>query len=522
MARRRRRDRDEGTAGGAQRIARLTSHSAFLPLLTIAALLMGVVAFDGKLALSGDNAEFIVLGRSLAAGQGLSYINQPTPDPATKYPFGFPLMLAALQRAFPGSLGAPKLFVVLLYALGLPLVFRLLGRDASARAAAAVVCLYYLLSPLLLEYAHQIMSEVPFLAATTLALILTRRAAESRDSRDLLWALLASMSAYYIRTAGVALLGATVAYFAITGRRRQSAAFAVGALLLAAPWAIRNHLHGAGAGYVGQFVCVDPYRPQDGTLTVATLVERIVDNLRIYGLRDLPAVFFPSRYADPALPTGLVALLVGGAVAGLLLVGLHAGIRQRQLWSVYLATYLLMCLLWPQVWSGLRFLLPVVPLICYSAVNGLNTLLRALRERLSPRVLQLGGLLLLLVSLASNAQATVWLGSRPDAYPQPWRNYLEAGRWIRSNSPPGHVVACRKPFLMYVFANRRTVGYRFTSVHSEVIEGLEANGVDLVVVFPFTRSSRDYLLPAIRAHGDRFQPVHLLKDPDTAVLSFRR
>ena len=111
---------------------------------------------------------------------------------------------------------------------------------------------------------------------------------------------------------------------------------------------------------------------------------------------------------------------------------------------------------------------------------------------------------------------------RPETYPQPWRNYLEAGRWIRANTPPGHVVACRKPFLMHIFSNRRSIGYRFSDVPEEVIDDLVDKGVDLVVVFPFTRASRDYLFPAIRANEDRFEVIHLLKDPDTCVLRFRR
>ena len=59
-----------------------------------AALFLGVWTFDSKLSLSGDNAEFITLARSLAQGEGLSYINSPDPRPSTKFPFGFPLLLA--------------------------------------------------------------------------------------------------------------------------------------------------------------------------------------------------------------------------------------------------------------------------------------------------------------------------------------------------------------------------------------------------------------------------------------------
>ena len=61
---------------------------AAVALLT---LFLGVWTFDAKLSLSGDNTEFITLARSMAAGEGLVHINSPDPQPATKYPFAFPL-----------------------------------------------------------------------------------------------------------------------------------------------------------------------------------------------------------------------------------------------------------------------------------------------------------------------------------------------------------------------------------------------------------------------------------------------
>ncbi|MCY3788446.1 MAG: hypothetical protein OXH63_06620, partial [Gemmatimonadetes bacterium] len=74
-----------------------------VPFFIIAAtFLLGIWTFDAKLSLSGDNAEFITLTRSLAQGEGLLHINSPDPKPATKYPFGFPLLLAPLAWAFPG------------------------------------------------------------------------------------------------------------------------------------------------------------------------------------------------------------------------------------------------------------------------------------------------------------------------------------------------------------------------------------------------------------------------------------
>ncbi|MCK4966234.1 hypothetical protein KAS50_04345, partial [bacterium] len=66
-------------------------------------LIAGIYCFDTKLYVSGDNVEFILLGKSMASGNGLGG--------AVKYPFGFPLLLAAAQILSNNSLIAQKILV---------------------------------------------------------------------------------------------------------------------------------------------------------------------------------------------------------------------------------------------------------------------------------------------------------------------------------------------------------------------------------------------------------------------------
>ena len=88
-------------------------------IVAVLTLLVGVWTFDAKLSLSGDNTEFITLARSMAAGEGLLHINSPDPQPATKYPFGLPLLLAPMQWLFPGDWVPMKAWVLVIFALGM-------------------------------------------------------------------------------------------------------------------------------------------------------------------------------------------------------------------------------------------------------------------------------------------------------------------------------------------------------------------------------------------------------------------
>ena len=113
----------------------------FLPALGLCGLLMGILLFDANLSLTGDNAQFINLGRSLADGHGLSETIEGEPIPHTKYPFGFPLLLAITDIIFPDNLIALKSLIVLLYAISIPLTYLLIRRFAPSPIALGVSAL---------------------------------------------------------------------------------------------------------------------------------------------------------------------------------------------------------------------------------------------------------------------------------------------------------------------------------------------------------------------------------------------
>ena len=116
------------TQRSAPLVALLTHPSSrwAIPLaVAVVALLIGVWTFDEKLSLSGDNTEFVTLARSMANGEGLTYTNLPEPRVATKYPFGFPLLLAPVYYLFGLDLVAMKIFCLMFFVFSIPLVFHL-------------------------------------------------------------------------------------------------------------------------------------------------------------------------------------------------------------------------------------------------------------------------------------------------------------------------------------------------------------------------------------------------------------
>ena len=492
----------------------LTRHESkpyFLPALGLAGMLMGMLLFDANLSLTGDNAQFIDLGRSLADGHGLASTIGGEPNPHTKYPFGFPLLLALVHIAFPGNLVALKGLVILFYAASIPLVYLFVRRFASAPMAFGVSALC-LISPPLLDYSHQVMSEVPFLPFSLLALLLLQRAQESKAPSTLALALCAIMAAYYVRSAGTVLIGAGIVFFLLHKRWRDAGLLAAGSFLLALPWHLRNAAHG-GNPYVDQLLSINPYRPELGSLTFAALVERIVANLELYGLYFIPDIFFPG-YAFGNHFIGLVA-------SGLVLYALAAGLARRRLPEVYLTCFLGLCILWPEVWSDTRFLVPAVPLLFLALLAGSAGLLRKVARWLGRKFPQPGMALLFLVPFGANILGTKDLAGRIGELPANYGNYFAAAEWIRDNTDPQAKVVCRKPFLMNALSHRKAAGYLWKGP-DEVLVDFEKKGVDIVVVDQLGfRSTPEFLVPAVVTHKDRFELLHVVPDPNTLILEFK-
>ncbi|MDP6040195.1 MAG: hypothetical protein QGG64_16715, partial [Candidatus Latescibacteria bacterium] len=375
------------------------------------------------------------------------------------------------------------------------------------------VSLLCLLSPPLLDYSHQVMSEIPFTPVALLSLLLLHRAHKSNTYPALAIAIVAIMAAYYIRSAGIILVGTGIIFFALHQKWKEAGIVAGGSLLLALPWQLRNSALGGG-DYINQILRNNPYYPEQGTLTFATLIERITANLDKYGLSEIPRVFVPTFMPDANWFIGLV-------FSAITLYALITGLRRRQLLAVYLTCYLGLYMLWPQVWSDMRFLIPAIPILFYAILTSIDELLQLLARVLKKKPSRTGVAFFFLLIFGSNLFATNDLHEHLGRFPPNWGNYFSAAEWIRANTDAHANVACRKPFLMNAVANRKTAGYAFETPDA-VIADLEKKGITIVVVdqIGYSQTGR-FLIPAIQAHESRFELIHTVKNPDTYILKFK-
>ncbi|MEE2657767.1 MAG: glycosyltransferase family 39 protein [Candidatus Latescibacterota bacterium] len=496
-------------------------------LLAFAALVVSVWIFDPKLGPSGDNTEFVTLARSMAAGEGLTYTHLPEPRPTTKYPFGFPLLLAPIAAIFgawegPGS-GTPdwiamKVLVVVTFIAAILFCY-LLARQQAGTGVGVATALLVMTNPLVASYGHQVMSEVPYIMASLAALWMLERGIAMDGWRDnrYLWAGIAlAIASYYLRSVGLVLVGATVATLLL--RRDWQRSLLLGGSFVAAmlPLVLRNHAVGGGGFYLRQLMQVNPYFPDRGYLDATGLWNRIQHHFNYYLKGSLAEALWP------VLPGGDHFLNLGSIVViGITGAAVYLCWRRQQhlLLLIYTVFTTGTVMLWP--WAGNRFFLPAIPVALFLGLRVIQAVMEWAAQRLGVRS-TVFGIAAVAVVLAGNLRELSHIAesSRRDYAPE-WRNYLDAGLWLRANTPSETVVACRKAFWMHVVSGRRTTVYAFKP-SAELIADLTVKGVSHVVYEQLGfRSTRQFLFPALEEYKDRFEVKWLQPTPQTVVLSFR-
>jgi len=478
-----------------------------------------VLIFDTKLDLNGDNARYYVLGKALSLGKGYVDIHSSEAGRAANVPPGYPALIGLVLKLVSSDFAAVKIANGVFFFLSILLLFFLFKHLSTNIHLAFVGALMVLLNGHLLRYSTLMMSEVPFLFFSTLALYAFVKIKPSGNlARDPFFYLFlaALICSFYIRTAGLALL-AGVALALVLGKKWKFLTVVLTSYsILILPWILREKTS-PGNTYIDQLLQVNPYRPELGQVGLSDILARIFTNAQRYIVREIPNGFFNFATGDLGVIEWLVGIVITLAIVG----GLFKLEQHRYAIATYLAAALGILLVWPESWFGVRFLLPIVPLLLFCLLNGTYHLLclplarTAIKRKPSPLFL------LLFAFLSLPHLQHVHALAKYGRYPDSWQNYFDIARWVKHNTAAHSIVCCRKPFMFYLFSDRFVTTYQNTPDAGELIADLRRKGVDYLVIdnLEYTTTHR-YLIPAIEKNPDKFTLVHSLKNPDTWLLEF--
>jgi len=202
-----------------------------------------------------DTSTYIITARSLVAGEGYSYLGAPF----ALRPPGLSLLIAPLIAAFGTNFQILNLAILLCGALGAIALYAYARPRLGVVLALAVATALWL-APGYQALATRVLSDVPGLTLVLACLLLERRAARQRGHGwDLVVGVAIGLSAY-MRVSAILLVPAIAlargcAYLASPAAERPAlrgvlagiAIVGLAAVVVQAPWAIRNRLHPAPA-----------------------------------------------------------------------------------------------------------------------------------------------------------------------------------------------------------------------------------------------------------------------------------
>ena len=510
-------------------LKKYTGHIYVLAIIGLSVFLL-INTYDQKVAPLGDNANYYILGSSLAQGSGFSDLHLDGKPQHNHYPPGYPVAIAVLKTVGLGSVEAVKHFNQLLLALSGLLIYFLAVKLTSSRLLAFLVAILCVSNYHLLEFSSIMMSELLYLFLSLLAIFGLIRSDWKRPwfKDGWFWGLVVLMvSLFYIRTAGIALVLAALLWFFLQKKKKHSLALLVSFIALIIPWQIRSARLG-GSSYLKQLLLINPYAPQEGELGFGTLLERIGDNFLRYLGREVPSSMFNFlRVEDYDQPVEVWYWLAGVVIAAGVIYGLvNLSRKYRVLFLCYLVLSFGVLMVWPPVWEGVRFILPLLPILLLLFLNGLSAVLNKLTIRFQPKpkpvLAAISVAVLVTLGMVGYTQSLDFLYQRaklPDA--RVLVNYYGLAEWARENVPDSSLICTRKGELFYLKAERPTVRYLFTKDRQAQIDFLREKNVDYVVAtYIGFSSTNDYLIPAIKLNPLKFEIVYELKEPNAYLMKF--
>lgn len=453
----------------------------------------------------GDNAGYLALAHSLATDARYVELWDPAGAPHTKYPPLYPALLAGAMLLGAEAWITFKLLSVLLVTTAVVVSFGWV-RDRHGPGLALGVALVLALSPAFLWSSNWILSDPLFLALTLGCLWAFQRSEGlERAGPWLVAGCLAAILATFTRTAGLPLILAVGGAFALERRWRALGGFSAAFLVPSLLWWLRSRSSGQ-VQYVSEFWMIDPYRPELGTAGMTDLLRRMLENLEGYVFRFVPGGV--TQGPDGAL-AAFGVVLVGAAIVGWAL----RARRKLTVAELFTPLYLGLILLWPAVWSGDRFALPLYPLLLFYAGEALLAGAGRVHARAPVAVGLVAVLALALpssrawgdsVRQAAACRRAVRAGGPFACYGEGFQQFVAAARWLGENAPDGVGVFSRKPRIFYTLSGVKSRTYPLSPDPDLFFRQAREAGVTYVVLDRVDRLGTAYVGAVVQARPEAF------------------
>jgi hypothetical protein len=431
----------------------------------VAAAAAGVALWASRTYAVGvfhDDGVYVILGKSIATGQGYRFLHLPGAPAATHYPPLYPILLALLWKIAPSF---PENVPTFLFANAMLLGITALGVHTFAhsvlhwsRRASAVAALVATLSTPLLMLSSLVLSEPLFAALLFPTLIAAERSARDESStRATIVVSIGLGLLALVRTHAIALTIALLLVLALRRRWRTALVCAIATAATLAPWQLWLALHaetigGSLSGSYGTYGAWLASGARGGG--AAFVLQTVLLNLREVGalLADHFALADTAGLRNAATATAILVLCVGAWRAA----------KRAPVLVAFTVVYLSILLVWPFTpWRFVFAVWPVVVLLAGEAIafaaEVRHAETRAIPQRAAAHIaIALCAAIICLGGAREEVRAygrRAWAQPGADATAQ----IAPLVRWVLARTNAGDVLAVDGEQLVFLFTGRKAV-----------------------------------------------------------------
>ena len=318
-----------------------------------------------------DFASYIMQAKSIWDGDMKSFITRnsitiyqsSSQIGPVAYPWGYPLILSpvyAIKGISPLGFKLPGL----VFFTGFLICFYLLMRTRLTNTESLLIVSLFAFNPLLLDFLDQILSDIPFLFFSTLALLLI----VIENKQDIIHYVLLGVViafAFFIRTTGLLLLISFLAVevFKLWRPRttHESTSGTLTNILVAfttfgALWAVYSFLFPGGS---------ESYFDQLAGFKFEAVLPSLLSYLQLFSL------FFGISIIWKYLSSLLFIFF---------LVGFWIRRKDDVVFIIFFLLWMILLVIWP-IWQGPRFIFPLLPIFIYFAFQGMKSFIKKFSDK---------------------------------------------------------------------------------------------------------------------------------------------
>lgn len=516
----------------------------YLVLITTIFFVNYSKVYDAKLGLMGDNVSYLSLGKSLADGDGYRMNHLAKTSAEVSIPILYPFIISCfMEENAPiiDNVGVVKKingFFFLGFLITAFLLFSKLGNNEHI--SFFVICLL-LFNTHVIRYSFVSMSEMSFMFWTFLSLLFFTKIdfKHSPLKSGYFWlSMVFLLLSYHTRAIGLSLLGGYMVYFVLTKKWRHLGVLVVSFLLLIIPWHYYVFMNGDSL-HLNQIMMIDPYHSELGQMSsIGDWSARIFENfVRYTSIEFYSAISGTNANYTNVGQAGtfnLLGFVSGVGIITVILLGMFSISRFKTLVFGFFLGSVVVVFCWPPAWYGTRFMIAFIPIAIFFFMLGVNKLgsigynkYKQTKGVKFPFAIHFSILTSVLLLTQMISGYSVLIDSAKNDYPVKYKNYFELAEWTNHNVPIDVVIACRKPGLFYVFANRKVSGFLHDVDVEKIYNRLVADSIDYVVLDGLGfASTSNYLHPVTEYYKGKFPMIHTVgiggkpNNPMNSLLQF--